>query len=126
MAPIAHRPAEANDRKTPGHWEGDLIIGKGGRSAIATLVERTTRFTVLVRLPAGRTAGSLHAALTTVLTSLPDGWARSLTWDTHNGGALPSGRVWPSLGPALVVLCGGSVGSLLAAGRASTGRADVT
>ena len=81
MAPIAQRPAEANDRKTPGHWEGDLIIGKGGRSAIATLVERTTRFTVGVRLPAGRTAGSLHAALTTTLPHLPDGWARSLTWD---------------------------------------------
>ena len=81
MAPIAQRPAEANDRKTPGHWEGDLIIGKKGRCAIATLVERTTRFTVGVRLPAGRTAGSLHAALTTVLTSLPDGWVRSLTWD---------------------------------------------
>ena len=81
MAPIAQRPAEANDRATPGHWEGDLIIGKGGRSAIATLVERTTRFTVLVRLPAGRTAGSLHAALTTALPSLPDRCVRSLTWD---------------------------------------------
>lgn len=81
MAPIAQRPAEADDRKTPGHWEGDLIIGKGGRSAIATLVERTTRFTVLVRLPAGRTAGSLHAALATTLPNLPAGWARSLTWD---------------------------------------------
>ncbi len=81
MAPVAQRPAEADDRKTPGHWEGDLIIGKGGRSAIATLVERTTRFTVLVRLPAARTAGSLHAALATTLPNLPVGWARSLTWD---------------------------------------------
>ncbi|MCY3960858.1 MAG: hypothetical protein OXG34_04210 [bacterium] len=79
MAPIARRPAEANDRKTPGHWEGDLIIGKGGRPATAALVERTTRFTMLVRLPDGRTAGSLHAALTTALPSLPDGLARSLT-----------------------------------------------
>ena len=81
MAPVSQRPAEADDRRTPGHWEGDLIIGKRGRSAIATLVERTTRFTVLVRLPAGRTSGSLHAALTTTLPNLPDGWARSLTWD---------------------------------------------
>ena len=81
MAPIAQRPAEANDRKTPGHCEGDLIIGNRGRSAIATLVERTTRFTVGVRLPAGRTAGSLHAAPTTTLPNLPDRWARSLTWD---------------------------------------------
>ena len=57
------------------------MIGKGGRSAIAALVERTTRFTMLVRLPDGRTAGSLHAALTTALPSLPDGCVRSLTWD---------------------------------------------
>ncbi len=81
MAPIAQRPAEADDRKTPGHWQGDLIIVKGGRSAIATLVERTTRLTVLVHLPAGRTAGSLHAALATTLPKLPAGWAPSLTWD---------------------------------------------
>ena len=81
MAPISQRPAEADDRKTPGHWEGDLIIGKRGRSAFATLVERSIRFTVLVPLPPGRTAGSLHAALTTTLPDLPDGWARSLSWD---------------------------------------------
>ena len=90
MAPISQRPAEADDRKTPGHCEGDLIIGKGGRSAIATLVERTTRFTVLVRLPAGTTSASLHAALTTTLPNLPDRWARSLTWDQGKDHDAPS------------------------------------
>jgi len=81
MALIAQRPSEAKSRKTPGHWQGDLIIGKGGRSVVATLVCRTTRLTMLVRLPYGRTADLLHAALTTALPSLPDGLARSLTRD---------------------------------------------
>ena len=81
MAPVAQRPTEANDRKTPGHWGGDLIVGKRGRSAVATLVERATRLTMLVRLPDGRTAGSLQAALTAALLSMPVGCVRSLTWD---------------------------------------------
>ena len=81
MSLIAQRPTEANDRKTPGHRQDDLIIGKSGRSAVATLAERTTRLTMPVRLPHSRTAGPLHAALTTALPTLPDGLAHSLTRD---------------------------------------------
>ena len=138
---ISQRPAEAADRAVPGHCDRDLVIGLK-RSAIGTLVERTTRFTMLVHLPradgygviartnngpalAGYGAITMKDALASTMTTLPEQLRRSVTWDTHNGGALPSGRVWPSLGPALVVLCGGSVGWLLAAGGASTGRADV-
>ena len=94
---ISQRPAEAADRAVPGHWEGDLILGLGS-SAIGTLVERTTRFTMLLHLPrmpghgdglrakngpalAGHGAEAVRDAITRTITTLPEALRRSLTWD---------------------------------------------
>ena len=94
---ISERPAEADDRAVPGHWEGDLLIGLE-RSAIGTLVERTTRFTMLIHLPreagfgtiprtkngpplAGYGAVTMKNALASTMTALPEQLCRSLTWD---------------------------------------------
>ena len=94
---IRERPAEAAERAVPGHWEGDLILGLGS-SAIGTLVERTTRFTMLLHLPrmsdygettrvkngpalAGHGAEAVRAAITRTITTLPEQLRRSLTWD---------------------------------------------
>ena len=94
---ISERPAEADDRAVPGHWEGDLILGVQS-SAIGTLVERTTRFTMLLHLPpmdghgpgarvkngpalAGHGAGAVRDAITRTITTLPEQLRRSLTWD---------------------------------------------
>ncbi len=76
---IRHRPAEVDDRAVPGHWEGDLLIGRG-TTQIATVVERTTRFTVLVAL-AGRDMHTVTRGLSTTLTRLPEQLRKSLTWD---------------------------------------------
>jgi len=81
MLNIRQRPAEAADRALPGHWEGDLLIGRGGHSAIGTLVERQTRFVLLLALPDGRTAPAVRDALTARILSLPQQLRRSLTWD---------------------------------------------
>src|SRR5204863_5900020 len=92
---ISERPAEAADRAVPGHWEGDLILGLQS-SAIGTLVERTTRFTMLLRLPpmtdqgprvkngpavAGHGAEAVRDAIANTITALPEQLRRSLTWD---------------------------------------------
>jgi IS30 family transposase len=78
---ISQRPAEAEDRAVPGHWEGDLILGKAGGSAIGTLVERSSRFVMLIHLPKRRTAPDFAEALVPVLQTLPEQLRRSLTWD---------------------------------------------
>jgi IS30 family transposase len=81
MVMISQRPAEAADRAVPGHWEGDLIMGAHRRSAIGTLVERSTRFVLLLHLPHGHGPGQVRDAMTAKITTLPAALRRSLTWD---------------------------------------------
>lgn len=78
---IANRPKDVDGRTVPGHWEGDLIIGKDGSSAIGTLVERATRFTILLHLPHRHDAESVADAIAHEIARLPEHLARSLTWD---------------------------------------------
>ena len=81
MVPISHRPAEAEDRAVPGHWEGDLIIGPGGRSAIGTLVERTSRSVLLLHLPDTHGAQQVREAAAAKIADLPGLLVKTLTWD---------------------------------------------
>ena len=81
MINISERPAEADDRAVPGHWEGDLILGKNNLSAIGTLVERTTGYTMLVHLPDGYKAEQVRDALAEKIKTIPDILKASLTSD---------------------------------------------
>jgi transposase, IS30 family len=81
MIMISDRPATIADRAVPGHWEGDLIMGEANKTAIATLVERVTRYTMLVHLPDGHTAEAVRDGLITTISTLPAHLRGSLTWD---------------------------------------------
>ncbi|WP_241520241.1 IS30 family transposase [Bifidobacterium catulorum] len=81
MVMISERPAEVEDRAIPGHWEGDLICGAGNKSAIGTLVERSTRFTILLHLPDGHDAEHVQQAIINKMRYLPKLLRNSLTWD---------------------------------------------
>ena len=82
MTMIADRPSEVDDRIEVGHWEGDCIMGAGNCSAIGTLVERRTRYLILIPVPTGRpTAEAMREGITTALAGLPDYLRRTLTWN---------------------------------------------
>ncbi len=81
MVPIAERPPEADERRVPGHWEGDLLVGAGNRSAVVTLVERQTRYVLLGYVGNDRTTARVIEALTERIGVLPQQLFRSLTWD---------------------------------------------
>ena len=81
MINISQRPAEAADRAVPGHWEGDLIIGKKNQTAIGTLVERSTGYTMLLHLPDGYKPEQVREVLAAKIKTLPDSLRLSLTWD---------------------------------------------
>jgi IS30 family transposase len=81
MVLISERPPEVADRAVPGHWEGDLLMGAGNATAIGTLVERSTRFVMLLHLPENHGADKVAEAMVTAMAGLPEFLRRSLTWD---------------------------------------------
>jgi IS30 family transposase len=103
MTSTDDRPDEVAGRQVSGHWDGDLVIGKGGKSAMGTLVERVSRFLCLVALPYGHDAESVKAALFDSVKDLPAHLRRSLTWDQAPKWSgmppLPSKPTFPSISP---------------------------
>ena len=95
VVPISERPAEADDRAVPGHWEGDLILGSNCRSAIGTLVERSTRFVLLVHLPGGHSAPEVRDAMIPTISTLPEQLRRSLAWDRGTSSPGTATSPWP-------------------------------
>jgi transposase, IS30 family len=81
MVMISERPVEAEDRAVPGHWEGDLLIGKNGSSQVGTLVERSTRYVMLLHLPDGRFPAQVDAAMRKAIKRLPRELIQTITWD---------------------------------------------
>jgi IS30 family transposase len=81
MVMISERPAEVDDRAVPGHWEGDLLVGQHGRTAVGTLVERSTRYVFLLHLGEGRDAAKVDAAMRRAIAQLPGELFRTITWD---------------------------------------------
>jgi transposase, IS30 family len=81
MVSISDRPPEAEDRAVPGHWEGDLLVGKESKSAMGTLVERKTRFLLLLHLPDSHGPLAVQQAMITKMSQLPEMLRRTLTWD---------------------------------------------
>jgi transposase, IS30 family len=81
MVMISDRPAEVADRAVPGHWEGDLVMGKNNRSAVGTLVERTSRYLLLLHLPQGHDAVAVDSAMRAAIAKLPGEFFRTITWD---------------------------------------------
>src|SRR5260370_10967159 len=104
MVGISERLAGAQDRAVPGQWEGDLIIGAGGKSAVGALVERPARFVLLLHLPDGHGAGQVAAAMTEATGGLPQAIRRSLTWDQGPG---MSGHAHVALGTGRGICCCG-------------------
>jgi IS30 family transposase len=84
MVNISERPAEVEDRSVPGHWEGDLIVGAQSKSAIGTLVERTTGFVMLLHLPESHGADTVAEAMIEAMSRLPETLRKTLTWDQGN------------------------------------------
>ncbi len=81
MISISQRPAEVEDRAVPGHWEGDLVVGAHNRSAIVTLVERSSRYVMLGRIEGPHDAEATRQVITELISRLPEHLRRSLTWD---------------------------------------------